>query len=751
MGDAEAKASHAPGDGSRAVGSAPAGWYADPSDPAMARYWDGAAWGVERQLLAAFGARGAGRAAPATAVAVESRPRPRTPEPGWYADPTQPGAERYWDGTAWTPQLRARASPATSAPPQPAVADSGQSLRDALPAYEIGAELGRGAFGIVVAARHRQLGREVAIKQLSPGLVHNAEVRSRFLSEAQVLASIDHPHIVPVYDYVERGDVCALVMERLVGGTVWRRFVDHGFDHQTACAIALVACSGLQGAHERGVLHRDMKPENILFGTDRTLKVTDFGIARVLGENDALTTRGGGLLGTPAYMAPEQASGTDLGPPTDVYATGVMLYEMLSGRLPFSEDGGTFAIVMRHLNEDPVPLARIAPTVPPQLAEAVDVAVTREPGLRFASADQFGVAIAEAAGAAWGPGWLDRLDVTLRAPGPILTVVQRASAGGAPGGGASAVPAGGGQVVRPAIELHTGGAADSRVILSDLMPLRQKRAELPSSPTGLIWAAAALAALAVLLGLFGVGSLGSTSAGAVPTGAVSVGGHDISSGRPAPLDLNRPVTVTVDGRLPGVGVPRSARLTLSLAGLGVVHSVASSFTTGLDGSVATLDLTAGRYVVGGTMPASLQLDGSTGSVHERFEVRATRAPVATFLGLFVVVLALIVAAYAESFLRSLRRGRRRRNQGAVAGLVVAGAFAGLTSSLAGWLIGLSVPTPTGLVAPTVVGAAAGLVAGLAASRVGARARARRQANRLVLVARRTTTEGALAVPALVGT
>src|SRR5579862_2932364 len=137
-------------------------------------------------------------------------------------------------------------------------------LQTALPGYEIGAELGRGAFGVVLAARHRQLGREVAVKYLSPGLVRDQVVRARFLAEARVLASIEHPHIVPVFDYVEYGESCILVMERLGGGTVWRRFVDRGLDQRTACAIAMVTCSGLHSAHIHGVLHRDMKPENIL-------------------------------------------------------------------------------------------------------------------------------------------------------------------------------------------------------------------------------------------------------------------------------------------------------------------------------------------------------------------------------------------------------------------------------------------------------------------------------------------------------
>ena len=149
-----------------------------------------------------------------------------------------------------------------------------------------------------------------------------------------------------------------------------------------------------------------MKPENVLFGEDRVLKVTDFGIARVLGDDDTLATRAGELLGTPAYMAPEQASGADLGPTTDVYAAGVMLYELLSGRLPFSEEGGSLAIVMRHMNEDPTSLVEVAPGVPPRVADVVMQALARHPADRFETAEVFGVAIGQAAGTSWGPaGW----------------------------------------------------------------------------------------------------------------------------------------------------------------------------------------------------------------------------------------------------------------------------------------------------------------------------------------------------------
>jgi hypothetical protein len=602
------------------------------------------------------------------------------------------------------------------------------TLALALPGYEIGGELGRGAYGVVLAGRHRQLGREVAIKQLSPGLVSDGSVRSRFLAEAQVLASIDHPHIVPVYDYVEHDDACILVMERLAGGTVWNRFVNRGFDQPTACAVALVACSGLSSAHNHGVLHRDMKPENVLFGEDMVLKVTDFGIARVLGNDDTLATREGEILGTPAYMAPEQASGADLGPMTDVYATGVMLYELLSGRLPYPEEGGSLAIVMRHMNEDAVPLADVAPGVPPHLSDVVMRALARDPADRFESAEAFGVAIGQAASASWGGGWLGRSGIALREPGPILEGAQHATATGT-GGRVGAV-------VRPVIDLHTGGADASDLVLGDLMPLRRAPVEVPEFPTRLAWAAVAVAVIAVVLGLLGVGS--STPTPVLGVGVVTVAGHDPAVGGRVPINLDHQIPITV-GNLPNAaGTPRSAQLVISLGGLSVVRSTTVPLVRGPTGLHTTLDASSGRYVVAGKLAATLRLSGSRETVNDSFGVKASRSPFSTFGGVVGIVLLLFVVAYAESLLRSLRRGRRRDNRAAAAaGLVVVGAVGGLAATLWGWMLGIAGPTLAPFVVSAALGAIAGLLAGLAGTQAGERTRARRQANRLVLVARRS--------------
>src|SRR5262249_40881200 len=120
---------------------------------------------------------------------------------------------------------------------------------EVLSAYEVGEEIGRGGWGIVLAGRHRQLGRDVAIKQLPRAFAADPEVRARFLTEAQLLAALDHPHIVPIYDYIERDGLCLLVMERLSGGTVWSRFVDQGISAEDACSIGMAAAIALHHAH----------------------------------------------------------------------------------------------------------------------------------------------------------------------------------------------------------------------------------------------------------------------------------------------------------------------------------------------------------------------------------------------------------------------------------------------------------------------------------------------------------------------
>jgi serine/threonine protein kinase len=307
-----------------------------------------------------------------------------------------------------------------------------QLLSDALPAYDIGDELGQGGMGVVVSGQHRQLDRRVAIKQLPAAVADDPALRRRFTEEARVLASLDHPHVVPVYDFVERDGICLLVMELLPGGTLRSRVAAAGgFSAPHSIALCLAAASGLAAAHRRGVLHRDVKPENMLFAASGVLKVADFGIAKVLGGPGTVITRRGELIGTPAYIAPEQVRGAPLSPATDVYAVATMLYELLAGVFPFAETEDHMALLFKHAYETPVPLRDVAPGVPDPVAAAVMRALATEPDDRFASAESFGVALAEAATQAWGPGWLAAEQVPIMDAGPITRGTEGLAAGSA--------------------------------------------------------------------------------------------------------------------------------------------------------------------------------------------------------------------------------------------------------------------------------------------------------------------------------
>src|SRR5204863_8901848 len=228
-----------------------------------------------------------------------------------------------------------------------------------MPEYIVEREVGRGGMGVVYLGRQRRLDRPVAIKELPPAIAVDEDVRERFSTEARTLASLSHPHIVPIFDYVERENLCLIVMEQLPGGTLWDRFVNTGVTTPAACAYVMACCAALQHAHDRRVLHLDVKPDNLMYDQDGVLKVTDFGISSVIGGGRTLGTVDGTVLGTPAYMAPEQARGDELSPATDTYATGVMLYELLSGQLPWIGAESAAELLRQRLDQDPIPLGNV--------------------------------------------------------------------------------------------------------------------------------------------------------------------------------------------------------------------------------------------------------------------------------------------------------------------------------------------------------------------------------------------------------
>ncbi|ONH37715.1 serine/threonine-protein kinase [Protofrankia sp. BMG5.30] len=321
----------------------------------------------------------------------------------------------------------------------------------ALPDYDVGDELGRGGFGVVFAGRHKLIQRDVAVKVLPEEDGGAEEVRERFLVEARLLAGFDHPHVVRVYDYVERGGLCLLVMEKLTGGSLRQRFATGpdgrqrrgtgpsepggpgGSNQPAACAIGLSAATALAAAHARGVLHRDVKPDNLLFTDAGLPKVTDFGIAKIL-EATATTTTG--LVGTPRYMAPEQISGDRLSPATDLYALGLVLYELLAGRPPFERHLSVPAMLHHHLNVPPAQLTE----APEPVAAVIGRALEKSPPARHSSAQEFAIDLARAAASAYGPGWLTASRVPTSLPDAV-TAAARGDAVATPRSPAQSRPA----------------------------------------------------------------------------------------------------------------------------------------------------------------------------------------------------------------------------------------------------------------------------------------------------------------------
>jgi serine/threonine-protein kinase len=260
--------------------------------------------------------------------------------------------------------------------------------------YEIESQIAAGGMGIVYRARDLRLGRTVALKILKDHLSHDDRFVERFRREARAVASLGHPNIASLFDYGEDDGRHYIVMECVDGKNLATVLEEEGaIAPQRASAIARDVCSALGVAHASGIVHRDVKPANVLLTMDGVVKVTDFGIARAAGDSTLTAT--GSILGTAHYLAPEQAAGEPATPATDVYATGVVLFEMLTGSVPFTGES-PIAVATRHLNDElPSPRA-IDPDIPQQLEEVVLTATAKRAGDRYSDATEMGNALGAA-------------------------------------------------------------------------------------------------------------------------------------------------------------------------------------------------------------------------------------------------------------------------------------------------------------------------------------------------------------------
>lgn len=251
--------------------------------------------------------------------------------------------------------------------------------------YELGEPIGEGNFSVTYRATDTVLGRDVAIKILRDQYASHAGFGSRFENEARAAARISHPNVIQVFDYGRDDGTTYIVMQFVAGPSLKDYIREEGpLTVEEAVGFGRQMLDGLGAIHAAGIVHRDVKPQNVLLTETHQVKLTDFGIAR-LGSADAGLTEAGTAIGTAAYMAPEQASGGDITPSSDLYSAAVVVYEMLTGRLPFPGDNPV-QVMYRHVNEMPPPPRTINPAIPVALEAVIMKGLAKAPADRYPNA-----------------------------------------------------------------------------------------------------------------------------------------------------------------------------------------------------------------------------------------------------------------------------------------------------------------------------------------------------------------------------
>jgi hypothetical protein len=253
-----------------------------------------------------------------------------------------------------------------------------------VPGYEVLGELGRGGMGVVYQARDTSLKRVVALKMILVGGHAGEHELTRFRSEAEAVARLQHPNIVQIHEVGEHDGLPYFSLEYCPGGSLSKRLAGTPLPPAEAAGLVATLALAVQAAHDKGVVHRDLKPANVLLGEGGVPKVADFGLAKRLDDASA-KTHTGAVLGTPSYMAPEQAQGRAAGPVVDVYSLGAILYECLTGRPPFK--GATPLETLRQvIHDEPVPVTRLQPQTPRDLETVCLKCLHKESERRYDSA-----------------------------------------------------------------------------------------------------------------------------------------------------------------------------------------------------------------------------------------------------------------------------------------------------------------------------------------------------------------------------
>jgi hypothetical protein len=378
--------------------------------------------------------------------------------------------------------------------------------------YILENELGRGGMAIVYGGRDAHLGRRVAVKVLPPELAFGGgSMVERFKREAQTAAKLDHPNIIPVFRVSHGGKLCWYVMKYLEGESL-----DHILEREgqlavdRTCDIIAQTASALDYAHQNQVVHRDVKPANVVIDKKGWITVTDFGIAKALDANTL--TASGSIIGTPYYMSPEQCKGKKVGPAADQYSLAVMAYQMLGGHVPFTGDSAV-EIVHKHVADPVPPLGVLRPNLPPKVVEVIERALAKSAEERFATVSDFAKALKAAA---------EGVDITVAPPRKVAGVRISKTALVSPVPGAMRTAKG---TVRKRKGLLMGGGATLVVVA------------------------------AVAVGLY----LRGGTAGVQPSADTTVFNNQLASGGPvpAPAGAVTPPAETTAGAAPPTAAPRA--------------------------------------------------------------------------------------------------------------------------------------------------------------------------------------------------